>query len=113
MPTEVSHPRGQAMAERCIKRWLKPDAYAPPGFDHPAYDRMADQLIGAMNAVGHADSVEGITALTKALSLMLAQTLRLQDDAAVSRTCLDQSAWIENEVMALRKAMSPSVKKDH
>ena len=99
-------------AERRVEKWMTPPAIAGiPGDDHVVYRAMVDSLVGVMNAVGPTDAMTGITALTKTLALMFAATLRLDDDAAVSKLCLGQAAWLENEVMALRRAVSPTKRK--
>ena len=104
--------RSLDVAERRIEKWLKPDrALYGPDMDGPVYRAMVEQLVGVMNVVGPADSMEGITALTKTLALVLATTLRLEDDVKVAEICAGQGAWLENEVMALRKAMSSPARK--
>ncbi len=104
-------PKQEAAARR-VEKWTAPlPMPGLPPVDTPAYRALVDTLVGSMIAVGPAEAAEGITALVKTLALMLASTLRLEDEARVSDLCVSMSAWIENEVMALRKVVPPTVKK--
>lgn len=106
-PTRI--PRSIATAERRVESWLKvdPGVYGTD-LDSGAYRAIVERLVDVMNAVGPADAVVGLTALTKTTALMLAAMLRLEDDAKVEELCNGQGAWIANEVMALRNSLKTS-----
>ncbi len=105
--------RKQEAAARRVEAWAAPPPMPGlPPVDTPAYRALVDTLVGSMIAVGPAEAAEGITALVKTLALMLASTLRLEDDVRVSELCTSMSSWIENEIMALRKVVPSTAKRD-
>ena len=108
MPAETPLTRPQQAAYRRVEKWMNPSGWEDtPGFDHPAYLRMADELIGTMTAVGPAHSQAGLAALTKTIALIGHQMLLGTDEANVREFSDAVGKMIAAEILGLRLELLP------
>lgn len=95
-----------------VKRWMRPKGWDRfPGWDNAAYDRMAEQVLTVMGAVGNPNTAEGIAVLTKVLAMIYAKNA---NDPSGEQIAEDMQHWTENliiEVVNFEKVLKQHKKR--
>lgn len=90
-----------------VKRWMRPRGWERfPGWDNPAYDRMAEQVLKVMASVGEPNTAEGIAVLTKVLAMIYVKDA---NDPSGEQIAEDMQHWTENliiEVVNFEKVLN-------
>lgn len=95
---------------KSTRKWLRQTGARDIKIDNPAYDRMAEALLDALNAAGGEDhNFEKYFALVKAISMIIGSVTFDEQADTARQWCLDLGEEVVNQVQTFRLAAARDI----